>query len=81
MEPVNASVMIETAFFVEESVDPTNVHQQPGKSINQRKASHETETQWQYRKKFLLHYDGQYPIEQLECWSKILSNSKFYGCV
>ncbi|OWA52005.1 hypothetical protein BV898_16461 [Hypsibius exemplaris] len=45
-----------------------------------KKATYETEVQWQYRKKFLDHYEGKYPIERLESWSKILSNSKFYGC-
>ncbi|GAV02796.1 hypothetical protein RvY_13318 [Ramazzottius varieornatus] len=45
-----------------------------------QKASHETKVQWEYRKRFLEYYNGQYPDDQLECWSKIISNAKFYGC-
>ncbi|XP_055344843.1 uncharacterized protein LOC129592751 [Paramacrobiotus metropolitanus] len=51
-------------------------------NVDTFRSKHETKIQWIFRKKFLLHYgsQNQYTPDQLECWSKILSNVKFYGC-
>lgn len=64
--------------------DSTSSNPGPGTSesseIQSLRAGHETEIQWQFRKNFILRYQDRHLVDQLQCWSKILSNMKYYGC-
>ena len=48
-------------------------------TIDNLRQSHENPTEWKLRRGFLIANFGQYPLEQLECFSNCFINTEMYG--